>query len=234
MPPKWAIAAGSLLIAGHLVTVLVGVLAAPSGPWPAANGAMPATPPQFAFSVDSSTRPYLSAIKFTHNYHYPTNRPGIPSVKLEIKLKDATGAVTNTIHLPDPNANPIVRRKQELLAQALGDDQPVAPLMTEVIAAPNRKNPQVTIWDMTPTQQLALKTIDTNLIPRDRPVFRPSEWSMLMARSYARYLCREHGAASVEILRHSKEPFPPMVLISNELNQAAFPSLTSTFGDLSR
>jgi hypothetical protein len=64
-----------------------------------------------------------------------------------------------------------------------------------------------------PGQPLWLTEVQQHLVPRDREVMRPSEWSLLLVRSYARYLCREYGAASAELVRHTKEPLPPAVLL---------------------
>ena len=72
-----------------------------------------------------------------------------------------------------------------------------------------------------------------HLIPRDRPVFRPSEQSLLLARSYARYLCRTHGAATAELIRHTGEPITPAVMFtSGQPPAAAVNELISSFGEL--
>jgi hypothetical protein len=67
----------------------------------------------------------------------------------------------------------------------------------------------------------------------DRPVFRASARSLLLARSYARYLCRLNGAAKAEVIRHTQEPIPPAVMFMNDQPPAgAFNELTSNFGEL--
>ena len=40
----------------------------------------------------------------------------------------------------------------------------------------------------------------------------PSPWSLLLARSYARHLCRLHGAHSAELTRHSRQPVSPEMM----------------------
>jgi hypothetical protein len=81
--------------------------------------------------------------------------------------------------------------------------------------------------------RLRLKSVPQHLAPRDRSVFRPSEWSLLLARSYARHLCRAHGAASAEIVRHTREAIPPAVLFFDDAPPEAFEELVSTFGEVS-
>lgn len=232
--PRWLIYLGSALIVLHFVAVLSNVLAAPSGPWPTPDGANMSTPPQFAFTLNGYAAGYLQALKLTHNYHFNTSRPGLPGVFLEVRLKDAEGRETAKLRFPDEKANFWVRHRQALLAQALADDMPVMPPRTEVIAAPNREIPTVLIWDSGETSGLKMRRVPEHLIPRDRPVFRPSEWSLLLARSYGRHLCREHDAASVELVRHTREPFPPAVLFMDSAPAGAFEELISHFGEFSK
>src|SRR5205807_5288670 len=113
-------------------------------------------------------------------------------------------------------------------------DRPLPPPQSEVIAPPGEQTPTATIWEGVENRRLVLKTIPEHLVPRDRPVMRPSEWTLLLARSYARYLCRTHGAASAEVIRHSREPMSPVVLFLDNVQAGAFDELISDFGDLSR
>jgi hypothetical protein len=223
---------GSLAIAFHLLAVTLGVLAAPSGPWPAMDGVNLATPPQFAFSAHALVRPYLQLVKMTHNYHFLTNRPGAPGAYFEARLWDAAGQELATVRFPDASANLWVRHRQGLLARALADDQPVMPPQGEVIAPPQQQVPTVPIWDMVENRRLTIRRVPEHLIPRDRPVFSPSEWSLLLARSYGRYLCRAHGAASAEVVRHTRDPIPPAVMFMDNVQAAAFDELISTFGEV--
>jgi hypothetical protein len=211
--PRWLVVVGSSAIVLHLLAVAVNVLAAPSGPWPSMEGSSMAPPPQFAYGLGTlGPSSYLRTVKLTHNAHFASDRTWGPGVRLEIRLKDDNGQEVATVTVPDPQANPWARHRQSLLAQALGDDQPAAPPQSEVLAAPNREVPTVPIWDMSDNNKQALKVTPQHEIPRDRPVSRPSEWSLLVARSYARHLCRAHGAASAEIVRVHKDAIPPFVL----------------------
>jgi hypothetical protein len=226
---------GSAAVAAHLFAVIVLVLAAPSGPWPTAFGASTAMEPQFARSLgEISTRHYLAPLKMTHNYHFTTNRPAAPEVYFEVRLKDETGNLLKTARVPDEGANFWARHRQFLLAQALGDDQPVEARPGEVIAAPHQQVRTVDVWMPGADRTLRLSPVPEHLIPRDRPVFRPSGWSLVLARSYVRHLCRVHGAASGELIRHSREPILPAVLFMEEPPAGAFEELVSNFGELPR
>ncbi len=99
-----------------------------------------------------------------------------------------------------------------------------------MIAAPRQKAPTVDIWEPGPGGALNIKTVPQHLVPRDRPVFRPSELSLVLARSYARYLCRAHGAASAEIIRHTKDPYLPASLLFEDSSPPAPEELVARFG----
>lgn len=233
--PRWLVFPASLALAFHFGAVICGALAAPSGPWPSMDGPPePFSPPQFAFSLAELTRPYLKLVKMTHNYHFVTNRPGIPGASFEVRLKDAEGQELTTVQIPEPGANRWVRHRQALLAQGLADDQPIMPPPGEVIAPPLRAVPTVPIWEPADKGKLVIRTVPEHLIPRDRPVFRPSEGSLLLARAYGRYLCRTHGAASAELIRHWQQPIPPAALTMDTFQAGAFDEVISNFGELSR
>jgi hypothetical protein len=226
---------GSAAIVAHFFAVAVLVLAAPSGPWPTAQGANIAAEPQFAHELNKVVTPnYLVPLRMTHNYHFATNRPGVPAVSFEVNLKDDHGKTLQVVSFPDKNTNFWVHHRQWLLAQALADDQPIEPRGGEVIAAPHQKVQTVSIWDIASEHKLVLRDVPEHLVPRDRPVFRPSEWSLLVARSYVRYLCRVHGAASGELIRHTREPIPPAVMFGEDVPAGTFDELMSSFGEITR
>ncbi len=230
--PRGLVILGSLALAFHFLAVVCGALAAPSGPWPSMEGVNMATPPQFAYSLDTLTRPYLKLVKMTHDYHFPSNRPGMPGAYFEVRLKDGAGQELAKMQFPEASASCWVRHRQALLAQGLATDQPVLPPPGEVIAAPNQAVPTVPIWDHLEDRHLIIRTVPEHLIPRDRPVFRPSEWSLVLARAYGRYLCRTYGAASAEIIRHTQEPIPPAVMTLDNVPPGAFDDLISNFGEI--
>jgi hypothetical protein len=233
--PRWLSVTVSLVVAGHLSAILVLVLAAPSGPWPTAFGSSLAVGPTFALTAgNAATRYYLTPLKMTHNYHFMRNRPGLPGVFFEVRLKDAGGAVIRTVRCPDPNAPFWVRHRQSILAQGLADDQPVPARAGEVIPAPNQPVRTVQILDRVDNHTLALKTVPEHLVPRDRQVYRPSDWSLILARSYMRYLCREHGAASAELIRHTRDPTLPAMLFLDNPPADTFQELITYFGEINR
>jgi hypothetical protein len=174
-----------------------------------------APPPHLAqWAQEPFVRRYLSLIKLAHAFQFTSNHTYAPQASLEVRLLDEKGEVMKTVRIPDPKAPPAVRRQQALLARWLIEDQPVPPPAGESIPAEGKKVPEVPLWEPVPDEprKLVLAWVPENLVPRDRPVYRPSEWSMLVVRSCARHLCRVHGAASAEVHRHSREPIPPRVL----------------------
>ncbi len=233
--PAGLIVVGSGLIAFHLIAVIFAALTAPSGPWPMMQGSDMVRPPQFAYSITTNyLMPYyLRFIKMPHHYHFATNRPGVPDTYMEVRLKDAAGETIGTLRYPEKTANPWIRHRQAQLAMGLAMDEMVAPPQSEVIPAPNQEPPKVTIWQpMKDPQTLHLETTPQHLIPRNGMVMRPSDLSMLFARSYARFLCRTHGAASAEIIRHHKDPIPAAILFMDNVQANNFDEVSSTFGDL--
>ncbi len=233
--PLWMILLGSGFAGLHLLIIAAHSLAERSGPWPLPTGAVAyADPPRFAWEISELARPhYLAYLKMTHNYHFRTNLVAQPGVYLEARLKDENGKVVRTLRIPEEGVNPWVRHRQELLAFALAGDEPYQNRAGEAIAAPGRQAATVTYWAPGDKGMLKLVTQPEHLVPRDPPVMRPNQWSMLMARSYQRYLCREHDVAAVELIRHSKDPVYPMYLLFPPPPNA-FNELICTFGDQRR
>src|SRR5262249_23767224 len=91
----------------------------------------------------------------------------------------------------------------------------------------------VPIWDLAGEQSLRLRRVPEHLIPRNRQVYGPTEWSLVLAHSYTRYLCRKHGAASAEIVRHSRESLPPTALLTGPPPPMDFTELVASYGDTS-
>lgn len=228
-------ALGSVAVALHFSILGVSVLAAPSGPWPTPFGGERGDPPAFAYVLDEVTRPnYLWPLKMTHNYHFMTNQSERTDVYIEVRLKDDTGAVSATLRYPQKDANPWLRHRQELLARNLLDDRPIQPPAGEVIPAPGQSVRKIVIWDTKPDRTLGLNSVEEHRIPRDRPVRGPSELSLTLARSFARHLCRTHGAATAEIVRHSKDPVSPLVLFQPDVPPGATEELVASFGEMPR
>ncbi len=223
---------GSVALVAHLAAVVAAALAAPSGPWPTADGPPGvAPPPEFALAANATATPdYLRWVKLAHDFRFPSDQPGAPGVRFEVRLRDAAGTVTETLKFPETSANPWVRYRQELLAQHLAPDVPVQPLEGEAIPAPNQKVKTVQIWDMSPDKQLRLRSVPEHLVPRDHPVFRPSDWALVLVKSYCRYLCREHGAASAEFVRYTRNPIPPVAVAKGPPPPQAFEELVANFG----
>jgi hypothetical protein len=231
--PRWLIAAGSAVIVFHLAAVIIPVLDTPSGPWATPMGQVPADPPNFAHEAAGLANLHGDYLRVVHSYHFVTNRPAnIPGVRFEAVLRDQDGNVTRTLQFPDPSANPWVRHRQELLATLLAPDLPAEKPLSDIIAAPGQKPPTVDIWalpgeDFTASaapllippdrkQPLHLERVPQHRVPRYRDTAKPTELSLVLSRSYARYLCRANGAASAEIVRHTREPVSPDVILGGD------------------
>jgi hypothetical protein len=229
--PGWLILAATALVAFHLLAISVHVLAAPSGPWWVNPiGPSQALGPMFAGKIEQvTTRYYLQPLQMTHNYHFLGNRPDAPGIFVEVRLKDASGRLIDTVRFPSAKDNPWLKVRHTMLAAHLGDDEPVQAQGPEQIAAPGHKAKTVKIWEGVAPNKTVLHDVQTHLVPKGPPVFKPRDWSLILARSYARNLCREYGAASAEVTRHSRPPIMPAILFLEEAPPGTFDTLVSTF-----
>lgn len=239
--PSWLAIPVTVVLTLHLLAIGVNALAAPSGPWITPMGPSMSEPPVFAGAINQAlTEAYLKPIKMTHNYHFLSNRTATAEVRFEVKLKDARGHVIKTVKFPEEDVNPWVRHRQTLLALGLAQDEPVQPPQGEVIAAPGQKMPTLQIWDFAEDQNqtLVLKTIEQHQFPRNRPphipVMRPSPWSLLLAQSYMRHLCREHGAASAVLIRRTKDAIYPAYTLMDNPPPMALQELVVNFGEMQK
>jgi hypothetical protein len=235
--PRWLLWVGSALISFHLLALGVRVLAADSGPWPVGDEDMPeAPPPQFAYQAYKSLPgDYVKLLQLTNHYHFATDRTAHLGVYLEARLKDGEGNEIARVKYPQDDASFWLKHRQGLLVQKLTMDELVAVPTTERVAAPNRAVEMVTLWEEYENRKMRLKTVDRNsLIGSMRRPEQPSDLCMLYVKAYARYLCREHGAAKVEILRHHQEPIPPGALFDDNIPAGAFDEVISNFGEFPR
>jgi hypothetical protein len=232
--PTWLVWAGSAAIVFHLFALVIVALAAPSGPWPSPFGPSPQEPPAFAQEISRlSTRHYLRPLQLSSNYHFESNKTEYDSVYFEAQLRDANNNLIQTLRIPDEQANIWVRNKQIALAQSLGVDEPVQPPRGEIITPPGQEMPKVKIWDVPEGGgPLKLQEIPVIRIPREREVYRPSDLSLQLARSYSRHLCKQMNAASVELIRHSRRPvFPAFIMREEGAPPDAFEEMICSFGE---
>ncbi len=231
--PSWLILAISAGIVLHLGALVVLVTAAPSGPWPSPVGDSMILAPQFAGSLNGPVRRlYLEPLNLTHNYHFMTDRPDVPAVRFKVELKDDKGRLLETVEYPEKRTNQRVRHRQKMLAQNLGDDQAVFPPRSSVkIAAPGKTVKPVTVWEYEGEMPFKVKQMGEHLLPRDRPLSRPTEFSQILARSYMRYLCRKHDAASATLIRHSREAILPVHMFAESIPREVWEELQCDFGE---
>jgi hypothetical protein len=209
----------TVAIVFHLGAILLLGLASFTGPWLMVMGPSMAEGPPFATEITLYTKPYyLEPLHLENDYHFQSNRMQLPSTYFEAVLKDKSGEVIRTIKFPDPKANFWVRHRQSLLAQGLQNDMPIQPPPGEKIPAPGQKPPTVTFWDRGQEDAVfKLHTLPEHLLPRNRPqMLQPSDWSLVLAEAYKRHLRRRYGAASVELIRHSRAPILPAIMFLAE------------------
>jgi hypothetical protein len=225
--------AASVAIVVHFALVGVRTLANPSGPWPSRDGMEVAPAPRFAEELNQRVaQPYVRLLRLPDGSHPAGRGPARVGVFVEVQLRDGEGKLVTTVRLPDPQANAWVRSRQQLLAQEFVPDMPVTPRPGEAVPAPNQTVRKVAIWEMSSGRALQLQSTPEHLVPRNRPVYAPSEWSQVLARAYGRYLCRAHGAASAEVIRHSREAVPPGALESGESPPDTFEDLIANYGKI--
>ncbi len=232
--PLWAVAGLSLLILFHFTAVVVHVLAASSGPWLVPGlGPSEALGPAFASQIRQVTTDYyLQPLQLASEFHYASNRVDLPHVYFEARLKDDKGDV-ETLRFPGPKDSAAVRYRYRLLAEGLGGDIPIQMPRGEMIPAKGQENEKVILWYPPEPREKRLTLIEKEPhlvkdLVKDpgMELARPRKWTLLLAQSYARYLCRKHGAVSVELSRHSRNPIMPAMLFLPE--DATMPGMFDT------
>jgi len=220
--PRWVVVAGSGVIVFHLFAIVVFVLAAPSGPWSTPFGPSTAFGPFFVEDINNATSRYLSVIHLAHDYHFQADQTDLPAVYFEAKLRDKAGKVIGTLKFPQDKANFWVRHRQSLLAQGLGDDRPPEGARgSNPIAAPGQKLKDIPVWERIGNTGDSYKLGKKQTITPDLELMAPSARSILLVKAYARYLGRQHEAASVELIRHSRNGIMPEMVYINRQRQVA-------------
>jgi hypothetical protein len=247
--PRWIVAIVSVGVVVHLFAIGIHVLAVQSGPWvvPPPVGVTMCDAPTFVKPFYAIVEPaYMTPLRFANNYHFATNRPEVVDVVFEIRIKDRTGGVTKRV-FPDPEANAAVRFRQSLLAQELAQDMQVTLPRTEVIAPKGGKVPMVTFWDMPeksglPDKQkkpsdyeMKLAEAPQHLAPKNRDLYKPREWSVLLAQSYMRHLVNHtDGAVSAELVRYVTNTVLPENMILDVPMPGTLDRIASNFGEVKR
>jgi hypothetical protein len=225
----------TLLILFHFVAVGARILAAPSGPWffSPEEGADFARPPQFAQGISAALTPtYLKAIKMDQDYHFVTNNPRLPDVRIETRVREQTDQAVKVVVWPDEKANFWVRHRQSLLAQALGGDMPYN-LEGERAPPEGKDAPRVTIWKQEKDGSMKLdeeREHEIRDLMRSGPVIRPSDLSRILARSYSRFLSRLFPEASAEVIRRSRNSVSPTAFSMGGPPPQAFEDMVANFG----
>lgn len=230
--PTWLKVVATFGICVHFLAVIATVLAAPSGPWPSQmEGAQPAHAPFFAEQISNKLDPWLSTLKLSSNFHFNECRPTI-STRFEAVLRDELKNEIKRLKFPEETSMPSVRHRHLLLSMELSQDEPLEALAGEWVPSPGKEPRQLPVWRVAEgSREGALGTIAENVIPRDRPIFAPSQTAQIAARSYSRFLCREHHAATCEIVRYTRILYAPMLLTEpTDPNPAPFEEESRSFG----
>jgi len=224
--PRWVVLAGSGIIVFHFFAIVAYVLTAPSGPWPVIPfGSLQAGAPFFLrdpnrFPNEFSGREiYLRLLHLDHDFHFQSNHVDNSAVYFEARLRDKTGQEIGTLKFPQDKANFWVRHRQALLAMGLGNDRPVEGSRGgNPIAAPGEKLTEVPVWERPKGEKednFKLVNKPRQTISQEQELIGPSPRSSLLAKSYARYLGRLYHAASVELIRHSRNSILPDLVYGN-------------------
>jgi len=229
--PRWVVLTVSAVVGFHLFALGIVVLAAQNGPWWVEQMGRNLTSPgpQFAGAFNEWTAPYyLHPLGLAQDGHYESNRTLFSTVQVKVHLtKDEDGQET-VLTFPDPKANMWVRHRQSILIQRFGDDQPhmLNQDPSVRITAPEGKadmafflfptNPNDPDSDLIfyETPQFEFKRVKEKY--REFPFFGPSESSMILMTSFIRHLQHEHGAAKVEVVRQSRNPRFPMLMMQRD------------------
>lgn len=115
----------SVAIIAYIAAIVSIGLAAPSGPWLTFMGPSPAMGPQFATPVADAASKVLRPLGVGANFHVPSVQTGTPGVRFEARLLDEAGTEMSRLQFPNPEANFWVHHREQLLAQGLGEDQPL-------------------------------------------------------------------------------------------------------------
>jgi hypothetical protein len=209
----------SVIIFVHFTAIAVNMLAEPSGPWPTLDGmgvGLADSPAFITEGMAETARQYAMAVRLGETGRFPSNRLQPLQVHLEAILYDDKGEKIGERILPDPNAAPWNRNREQIIAQALANDIMRPNPGTEAIPPAGQDPVKVPVWRPAkpndPVQQLTQVPVHLLTRPPDPPDWGPSEWGLNLSRSYAVYLCRSTGAASVEIRRHWRyQPAPFMI-----------------------
>lgn len=238
LPPTWVMVLGSVLVLLHLYCAVASAWNVYSGPWamPTGNGSSEAEAAPFANSAWRAfglAENYQQFVKVTVPFRFNTIRQEGLEIKAELVLRDSSGKVVSRQKFPDPEASSVIQYRQRLLAQQLGNDIPLPPQESIIIAPGGGKLPVVRYWVNESDHRLVLKEADPNTIPRNQMFMQPSDWQYIVAKSYVRHMKRQQPDAKVELLRFWSEPVNPTVFYDQAAPPAElFRGFTSSYGEL--
>ena len=199
----------SLILAVHFGAVVVNILADVGGPWPNLFGpgrGLGTPPPFISEGLSQAVHDYLDVVRLTENGRFPSNRWQDLQVRLEAVLFNEFGEEIGRRVVPDPNSTPWNRAREQLIAQALANDVEKPNPGNEAIPPAGQEPTKVPVWRFAKPgdREQVLTYVPEHLLSRDMMAldWGPSDWGLTLSKSYATHLCRETGAAAVEIRRN--------------------------------
>ncbi len=238
LPPTWVMVLGSVLVLLHLYCAAASALNVVSGPWalPGGNATSEADAAPFATAAWRAfdfANNYQQYVKVTFPFRFNSLRQEGLEINAELIQRDDAGKVIGRQKFPDPEASSAIQYRQRLLAQQLGNDIPLPPQQSVIIAAPGQKLPTVRYWVNESDHKLVLKEQDPNEVPRNQNFMQPNNWQYIVAKAYVRHMQRQQPNAKVELLRSWYDPVNPTVLYEQTApSPEIFRGFTSSYGEL--
>jgi hypothetical protein len=238
LPPTWVMVLGSVLVLLHFYCAAASALNVYSGPWVWAteNATSDADAAPFvtaAWRAFDMAKNYQQYVKVTGPFRFASLKQEDLEISAELVLRDATGKIITRQKLPDPEASTAIQYRQRWLAHQLGNDVPLPPQESIIIAAPGQKLPVVRYWVNESDHRLVLKEADPNTVPRNQTFRQPSFGQYIMAKSFVRHKQRQYPDAKVELLRSWYNPINPTVLYEETSPSAEIlRGFTSSYGEL--
>ena len=211
----------SVVLLIHFGLIGITILAEPSGPWPSISGegfGLTEPPAFLSEGMIQTARDYAFAVRLGETGRFPSNRLQPQQVQLEAMLYDESGKEIGTRKLPDPSTAPWNRVREQFIAQALANDIMKLNPGNEPIYPAGQEPPKVPVWRTKQGETIQqLSQVPPHLLtrPPDPPDWGPSDWGLELSRSYALHLCRQTGAAAVEIRRHWRNQPAPFLISSD-------------------
>lgn len=204
----------SVAIIFHLAALAGLVLSTRTGPWAMPDGDIGiAHAPFFAERIFDSTRGYRQALRLTEDYRFSSNLRPDSDNQVEIRLKDKDGKVIKTVLLPQSNSWLGSYQREQLIANLLSKNEAVDAPEGEKIPPPGQQVPMASYWKAQGSNKLwKLEITPEHLLPREEEMARPTDLSVILAKSLARHAQKKYGGESADVALRSKQSFGALLV----------------------